>query len=95
MNRTVKMLLFGNALGLVAAYAVGFSPAITHLWFRVAITSLVVAIAWRLFYRKPPVKDQQTRAWARAMYHNGFISIEELNQFYLTHPEDENGNGGN
>ncbi len=29
-----------------------------------------------------------SRRWARANYHSGIISIEELNAFYVTHPED-------
>lgn len=88
MKRLGKMLAFGVALGVVAAFIVGTSPALQHYWFRAAVAVIVTAIAWRLFYRQPKAKDKQTRAWARAMYHNGLISIEELNNFYLTHPED-------
>ena len=29
-----------------------------------------------------------TRRWARMMYHNGVITIEELNAYYETHPEE-------
>lgn len=29
-----------------------------------------------------------SRRWARALYHNGLISIEELATFYTGHPED-------
>ena len=29
-----------------------------------------------------------SRRWARANFHSGIISIEELNQFYISHPED-------
>ena len=29
-----------------------------------------------------------SRRWARANFHSGIISIEELNAFYVTHPED-------
>ena len=29
-----------------------------------------------------------SRRWARACFHNGFITIEELNAFYETHPWD-------
>jgi hypothetical protein len=29
-----------------------------------------------------------SRRWARAMYHNGIITIDELARFYVEHPED-------
>jgi uncharacterized membrane protein YfcA len=88
MKRLFKMLVFGSALGIIAGFFVIPTPAIRQYWFRAAIALIVTAVSWRLFYRQPKTKDKQTRAWARAMYHNGLISIEELNNFYLTHPED-------
>ena len=29
-----------------------------------------------------------SRRWARALYHNNIIDLEELNAFYVQHPED-------
>ena len=29
-----------------------------------------------------------SRRWSRAMFYNGMCTIEELNAFYATHPED-------
>lgn len=37
---------------------------------------------------KAPARTQLTRKWARAMFYNGLISIEELNHFYETLPPD-------
>lgn len=29
----------------------------------------------------------ESRRWARAIYHNGYITLAELQAFYATHPE--------
>jgi len=36
-----------------------------------------------------PPNTALTRKWARTMFHNGLISIEELVAFYENHPPDE------
>jgi hypothetical protein len=30
----------------------------------------------------------ESRRWARACYHSGYITLQELNDFYASHPED-------
>lgn len=39
--------------------------------------------------RRREIAYTQTRRYARAMYFSGIISMEELQRFYETHPEDE------
>lgn len=53
-------------------------------------------IAKPVKYKPSPNPDAQdlqmpkagTRRWARMMYHNGLIDIEELNRYYQSHPEE-------
>ena len=66
--------------------------------FIVAFAGLVFypQLAKRVFYRPTPNPDAAdlqtpragTRRWARMMYHNGLIDIEELNRYYENHPEE-------
>jgi heme O synthase-like polyprenyltransferase len=92
----------GTAMTIIIAAAIDrhFPAALFYYPVRLCAGVLIVAIAWRLFGRKPaPLKqlgglDPNSRKWARAMYHNGLISLEELNSFYLTHPEEENDTSG-
>ena len=57
------------------------------------LAGLVVAFVMGAGKRRMPVpcapgRTQLTRKWARAMYWNGLISVEELNHFYEVLPED-------
>jgi hypothetical protein len=72
-----------------------------HAWLLfLSIPCLLVALmAWlAIGLRKPQpappappppfgTPDKPNRAWARMMFHNGLITIEELNAFYARHPE--------
>lgn len=56
-------------------------------WILISVTLLLAALLVVRRLRKRETK--LTRRWARAMYFHGFMSMEELNQFYATHPEGE------
>lgn len=99
MKRYWKMLAFGNSLAIIVASIIAIvrPAALKAQWFQAGVAAIVVAVAWQLFGRESKPKQQPgqlvpgTRRWARALYYNKLISMEELNRFYLTHPEDENG----
>ena len=78
--------------GLTAAIALGY--ALRHVleaWGILLLAALNTLVAWRLFARRWTKPFKPTRAWARALYAQGMISMEELNQFYAEHedPDDE------
>lgn len=74
---------FHLALFMLGCLVLGI--ALRHLW---------LMLMKKRQANKGRVPDHNTRRWARAMYHNGLISLAELNKFYEEHPEAENGNGG-
>ena len=83
------------AAGIALAVAAGATLLLRHgtlpQWALYLAALLLVAAAGKLYFRKPIVPttrlDPNTRRYARAMYHNGYISMEELVQFYVSHPE--------
>lgn len=96
MNRMTRTWLFASALAIVVGtLTLRFAPGLFGYGAVTLAASTIVAAACYLFYRQPkkPTADPNavqpfTRKWARAMYHNGFISLEELVQFYAEHPEE-------
>jgi hypothetical protein len=72
-------------------------------WFALAAALLITFTCWRVFGVRhsivPPAPQPSevddgtgmprygTRRWARMMYHNGVISMEELVRFYHDNPE--------
>ena len=85
-----RAYIFGASLAVIMG-CITWGLPIRHdmRWLLALAVSL---IAWRLFRRKVASKRgvrPGTRKWARCLYHNGIISIGELNEFYLTHPESE------
>lgn len=73
----------------------------TASYYLIALGCLLTGFLARHYWLKlkapaflPYQKTVISRAHARIMFFNGLISIEELNQFYDTHPEAENGNSG-
>ena len=88
------------AFAIAVAVVLGF--VLSHLHFgllpilakAVIVAVVALGISWyafKLYHRPKPF--EQTRRFARAMYYNGLISMEELQRFCDTHPEDEDGNG--
>jgi hypothetical protein len=57
----------------------------------IVLAALITFVAGRLYARHWTKKFKPSRAWARALYAQGMISMEELNQFYAEHedPDDE------
>lgn len=91
----MKRWLHTFAFAIAAATAVGAGLYRANLHYVAGplsvLAAIIVYVAWRFFYRPKPFTE--TRRYARALYFNGFISMDELQRFYDTHPEDENGNG--
>jgi hypothetical protein len=91
--------LFSAALSVVLAWLLcwRYPHALDTFDVRAALAAIVVAVAWRMYGRKPPkppvppppfgTPDKPNRAWARMMYHNGLLSLEELQAFYDKNPE--------
>lgn len=85
--------LSGLAMALLASFALRNAPV---LW-TLPVAAVIVLASWWLFGRtsKPKPVDYggpiipNTRRWARFQYHNKFISLDELQQFYDSHPENE------
>ena len=87
-----RLYLYGIVLALAFA-------AVTVHWHvstgqRLWATAIICAAAWGFLTARQKVKlrrdtDKLTRRWARAMFARGFMSMEELNLFYETHPEVE------
>lgn len=87
-----RLYLYGIVLALAFAAATLHWHVSTgqRLW----AAAIICAAAWGLLtirQRKKLAKDttKLTRKWARAMFARGFMSMEELNLFYETHPEVE------
>lgn len=58
----------------------------------IAVVLVAGFVAFLYLYgwlRRREIAYTQTRRYARAMYFSGIISMEELQRFYETHPEDE------
>ncbi len=75
MNR---LLIAGVVITLLAYYVNSFKPA----------PKKVDKPVWVPEAEAGTVPRHGSRRWARANFHSGIISIEELNAFYVTHPED-------
>ncbi len=73
-----RLLVIGAILTLLAYYVNLFKPA----------PKKVEKPAWVPEAEAGTVPRHGSRRWARANFHSGIISIEELNQFYISHPED-------
>jgi cytochrome b561 len=104
MTRMTRTFVFGVALSVIVAWFLArYNPhALSAYGFRSAIGALICAVAWRLFYRRPqpapfniPGVKPYTRKWARILYHNGIISLDELNAAYAIYPEDKKDGDGN
>lgn len=83
----------GLAMGILAAYFLRhFSEQYTT-----PVALMIVVLAYALFGHKPRQKPvdyskspaPNTRRWARQLYQNKLISLEELQRFYDVHPEEE------
>ena len=91
------------ACGIAGAIVAGATLPLARVpgWATAVLALLLVAVAWLVAYPKlakpasKPVDPNDygiapvygTRRWARMMYANGVISMEELNRFYASHPE--------
>jgi len=94
MSHMTRMFVFAAALALLVSFAGWHYDMGRPVQWAAAL--IICLVAWRLYYRKPsppPSKDGKplpgTRAYARMLYFNGIISMEELFEFYNTHPEVE------
>lgn len=100
-----RTFAFGAALGVIVAWFLArHAPTMLDTFAsRVVIGALICAVAWRMFFRTPrkprpapfqiPGVKPCTRRWARALYFNGIITIDELNRLCMLYPEDsEDGN---
>lgn len=83
--------------GIVLALAFGTATYHKNVPFTAQLLAalIVCGITWGVLtgqQRLQVYRDRTklTRAWARAMFARGFMSMEELQQFYDTHPEKEN-----
>ena len=56
----------------------------------IAVAAIICAAGGKQMprVRLVPAQTQLTRKWARAMFFNRLISLEELNHFYSILPED-------
>lgn len=94
-----RSFAFAIALAVVIGYGLSRSHLLlaSSLWavLTIVLAAAISFVSWKLFYRKKPFTE--TRRYARAMFHSGIITMEELQRFYDTHPEKEdfdgNGNG--
>ncbi len=75
-------------LGVVLAHtSIARLPQVSRA---IILAPLVAAIVWlshKWYFRPKPFTE--TRRYARAMYASGIISMEELQDFYNRHPENE------
>lgn len=103
MQDVFRFVASGTAVALVIGAAVLRWNITVPTWVLLAITTLVVVASAALWgvrpFRRPitpnpearPFSDQPrvgSRRWARAMFHNGLISIGELDDLYQRVPED-------
>lgn len=63
-------------------------PQLARASILVPLVAAIVYVGWKLYYRQTK-PFTETRRYARAMFASGIISMEELQQFCETHPEDE------
>lgn len=62
--------------------------------FETIVSLLAVALLLYIRHRiHRPKQFKPTRKWARTLYYNKLISMEELNDFYQKHPEKEKFDG--
>ncbi len=103
-SKVARFFLYGLAVaaGFGAAMAVTGRPIPTAATFIcgagiVALAALLSGLDTVKRFKQPTwvpeavegsVPRYGSRRWARACFHNGIISLEELNQFYATHKED-------
>ena len=80
-------------MALLAAYALQHASHIYSL----PVALGIVLLSWWFFGHKrgPQPVDYGgpvipgTRRWARTLYHNKLMSLDELQKFYESHPENE------
>lgn len=83
----------------LCALAGWFYPvAFDSTFVRLSVAALIVAVSWRLSRRKPATKPIDkppdgrpvpgTRRYARMLYANKLLSMEELNRYYAEFPEE-------
>ena len=72
-------------MGVVASVFLGFVVVAV-----IAAASIICAAGGKQMpkVRTAPAQTQLSRKWARAMFFNRLISLEELNYFYSILPED-------
>lgn len=92
MKRWLKTFVFAIATAVALGYGLmrahfGLLPIVSRAIIGAALAAGICALAWKLYYKPATVPFEQTRRFARMMYHNGTISMEELQEFYDTHPE--------
>ncbi len=73
-----RLLIIGAVITALAYYLNSFAPS----------SKKVKKAAWVPEADVSTIPRYNSRRWARANFHSGIISIEELNAFYVTHPED-------
>ncbi len=73
-----RLLIIGAVITALAYYLNSFAPS----------SKKVKKAAWVPEADVSTIPRYNSRRWARANFHSGIISIEELNQFYISHPED-------
>lgn len=97
MPSNLRFFIFGIAVAFMVGAALLLGNG-WHLpgWGTYALAGLVVCSAYLFRRRRPtgqPAEDPNTlrpgsRRWARAMYHNGWIDIAELDAYYRNHPHE-------
>lgn len=102
-NRRVMFFFGGTGLAIITGALLYLGHVLMSDRFLLLTALLIVAVTfavWRFPVRVRPVTpnperkpdDGQpivgTRRWARMLYHNGLISIEELSSFYDQTPEE-------
>lgn len=93
MKRWARTAAFSIAcavvLGVLLAHTpVARLPQMARASILAPLVAAVVYVGWKLYYRQPK-PFTETRRYARAMFASGIISMEELQEFYDTHPENE------
>lgn len=85
MKLSTHAVAFALALACIAGWLMRHDGSFLLI---IPVGLLILAVALKLFGKKKQ-PDVLTRRWARAMFKAGLMSMEELNEFYATHPEVE------
>lgn len=104
-SKVTRFFAFGVAVALAIGCAGLLWHFMLPTWVTFVVTAGVGAMStlvWNLDtvkrFKQPvwvpeapegSVPRYDSRRWARACFHNGYITLPELQQFYSTHPEDQ------